>query len=47
MVKDDQITLKNVLANIIKKNLNNIDNLNDEDKDNMIQDIMMEYLSVD
>ncbi|WP_296857144.1 tyrosine-type recombinase/integrase [uncultured Methanobrevibacter sp.] len=47
LVKDDQITLKNVLANIIKKNLNNIDNLNDADKENMVQDILMEYLSVD
>lgn len=47
MVKDDQITLKNVIIHIIKMNLDNIDNLTDEDKDNMIQDIMMEYLSVD
>ena len=47
LVKDDQITLKNVLAHIIKKNLNNVDNLNDDDKENMVQDVLMEYLSVD
>ncbi len=47
MVKDDQITLKNVIIHIIKMNLDNIDNLTDEDKDDMVQDIMMEYLSVD
>lgn len=47
MVKDDQIKLKNLIIFIIKKNLNKSDNLTDEDKDNMVQDVLMEYLTVD
>lgn len=47
MVKDDQIKLKNIIIFIIKKNLNKSDNLTDEDKDNMVQDVLMEYLTVD
>ena len=47
MVKDDQIKLKNIIIFIIKKNLNKSDNLTDEDKDTMVQDVLMEYLTVD
>ena len=47
MVKDDQIKLKNLIIFIIKKNLNKSDNLTDEDKDTMVQDVLMEYLTVD
>ena len=47
MVKDDQIKLKNLIIFIIKKNLKKSDNLTDEDKDNMVQDVLMEYLTVD
>lgn len=47
MVKDDQIKLKNIIVYIIKKNQDNIDNLTDEDKDNMVQEVLMEYLTVD
>lgn len=47
IVKDDQIKLKNLIIFIIKKNLNKSDNLTDEDKDNMVQDVLMEYLTVD
>ena len=47
MVKEDQIKLKNIIVYIIKKNQDNIDNLTDEDKDNMVQEVLMEYLTVD
>ncbi|PWB87895.1 tyrosine-type recombinase/integrase [Methanobrevibacter thaueri] len=47
MVKDDEVTLNNIILYIIKKNKDNIDNLTDEDKDNMVQDVLMEYLTVD
>ncbi len=47
MVKDDQIKLKNIISHIIKKNLDNIDNLTDDDKKNMMQEVLMEYLKVD
>ena len=47
MVKDNQIKLKNIIVYIIKKNVDNIDNLTDEDKDNMVQEVLMEYLTVD
>ena len=47
MVKEDQIKLKNIILFIIKKNRDNLDNLTDEDKDNMVQEVLMEYLTVD
>ena len=47
MVKDDQIKLKNIIVYVIKKNLDNIDDLTDDDKRNMVQEVLMEYLKVD
>ncbi len=47
MVKDDQISLKNIIAYVIKKNADNIDNLTDEDKEDLVQEVLMEYLTVD
>ena len=47
MVKNDQIKLKNIITHVIKKNVDNIDNLTDDDKKNMVQDVIMEYLTVD
>ena len=32
---------------VIKKNVDNIDNLTKEDKETMVQDVLMEYLTVD
>lgn len=47
MVKDDEVTLNNIISYIIKKNLDNIDNLTDDDKDDVVQEVLMEYLTVD
>ena len=47
MVKNDQIKLKNIIVYVIKKNLDNIDDLTDDDKRNMMQEVLMEYLKVD
>ena len=47
MVKDDQIKLRNIIVHIIKKNIDNVEFLTDEDKDSMIQETLMEYLTVD
>ena len=47
MVKDDKIKLKNIIVYVIKKNLDNIDDLTDDDKRNMMQEVLMEYLKVD
>ncbi len=47
MVKDDKIKLKNIILHVIKKNVDNIDNLTQEDKETMVQDVLMEYLTVD
>ena len=46
-VKDDLIKLKNIIVYIIKKNQDNIDNLTDEDKEGLVQEVLMEYLTVD
>ena len=47
MVKDDQISLKNIIAYVVKKNQDNIDNLTDDDKEGLVQEVLMEYLTVD
>lgn len=47
MVKNDQIKLKNIIVYVIKKNLDNIDDLTDDDKRNMMQEVLLEYLKVD
>ena len=47
MVKNDQIKLKNIIRHVIKKNVDNIDNLTDDDKKDIVQDVLMEYLTVD
>ena len=47
MVKDDLIKLNNLIVYVLKNNVDNIDNLTDEGKENIVQDVLMEYLTVD
>lgn len=47
MVKDDLIKLNNLIVYVLKNNVDNIDNLTDEDKDDIVQEVLMEYLTVD